>query len=161
VVRLGLLAWTRPLPRLLFEADVVHCHSSIGSPLAWRAAGAAARAGIPAVVTMHSVVQPSVVLREGLRAVVGAAGPGVTWAAVSGVAARSLQPVVPRPVLLLPNGIDPDAWAPGPARPRTPGRPLTVVAVGRLAARKRVLPLLDILGEVRRQLDPTVPVRAG
>ena len=35
-----------------------------------------------------------------------------------------------------------------------------MVAVGRLASRKRVLPLVDILAEVRRQVDPRIPLRA-
>ena len=160
VVRLGRTAWGRPFPQAVTDADVVHCHSSLVSPLAWAGARRADRAGIPAVVTMHSVVHRSRVLHEGLRAVVTAAGPSVTWAAVSQVAARALQPVVPRPVLVLPNGIDPDAWRPGPVRNRRAGEPLTLVAVGRLAARKRVLTLVDILAEVRRLLDPAVPLRA-
>ncbi len=160
VIRLGRMAWARPLPQALADADVVHCHSSIVSPLAWVAARGAGRLGIPVVVTMHSVIQQSAVVRDGLRTVVSAAGPGVTWAAVSAVAARTLQPLVPRPVLVLPNGIDPDEWRPAPARPRAPRGVLTVVAVGRLASRKRVLPLVDILAEVRRQVDPRVPLRA-
>ena len=160
VTRLGRMAWGRPLPQIIAAADIVHCHSSVVSPLAWAAARQAEQAGVPTVVTMHSVLQRSRVVREGFRAVVAAAGPGVTWAAVSQVAATALQPVVPRPVLVLPNGVDPEAWRPAPARTRRPGDPLTVVAVGRLAARKRVLPLVDILAEVRRQLDPAVPLRA-
>ena len=160
VARLGRAAWARPLPDVVAAADVVHCHSSIVSPLAWAAARAADRVGVPTVVTMHSVVPHGAVVNDGLRAVVALAGPGVTWAAVSGVAARSLQPLVPRPVLVLPNGIDPAAWRPGPARTRRPGEPLTIVTVGRFAARKRMLPLVDVLAEVRRRLHPAIPLHA-
>jgi glycosyltransferase involved in cell wall biosynthesis len=163
VVRLGRAAWAAPLPRLVTQADVVHCHSSVVSPLAWAAARRASAADIPTVVTMHSVVQRSAVVQAGLRAVVAAAGPKVLWAAVSGVAARSLQPLVPRAVRVLPNGIDPDAWAAtagGVPRSSARGTPLTVVAVGRLAARKRVLPLVDVLADVRRRVDPALPLRA-
>ena len=122
VIRLGRMAWARPLPQVLADADVVHCHSSIVSPLAWASARSAGRLGIPVVVTMHSVIQQSTVVRDGLRTVVAAAGPGVTWAAVSEVAARTLQPLVPRPVLVLPTGSIPMTGGPRPHGREPPAR---------------------------------------
>ena len=49
-------------PRLVAEAlregkyDVVHAHSGIWSPFGWAGVAAATRAGIPAVVTLHSLL---------------------------------------------------------------------------------------------------------
>ncbi|WP_158220246.1 glycosyltransferase family 4 protein [Kineosporia sp. A_224] len=163
VVRIGRAGWAAlPLAALaaLDAADVVHCHSSIVSPLAWTTARRSAAAGVPVVVTMHSVVQRSAVVTTGLRAVAHLAGPTVVWSAVSEVAAKALAPCVPQGVEVMPNGVDPAAWPALPARERRPGEPLTVLSVGRLAARKRVLPLVDVLAEVRRRLDPQVPLRA-
>ena len=163
VVRVGRGGFTALPPQALAAldtADVVHAHSSIVSPLAWVAARRAAGRGVPAVVTMHSVAQRTPLVTHGLRAVSALAGRPVVWAAVSGVAARALQPSVATPVHVLPNGIDPAAWPAVPVTSRPAGAPLTVVTVGRFAARKRVLPLVDVLADVRRRLDPAVPLRA-
>jgi len=161
VVRLRRTAGAGRLTAELAAADVVHCHSSVLSPLAWTAARRAPAAGVPVVVTMHSVVQDASWVRSGLRAVVAAVGPDVTWAAVSTVAATALQPLVPRPVLVLPNGIDPAAWTPRAGADRPPaGAPVTIVTAGRFAARKRVLPFVDVLADVRRRVGPAVALRA-
>ena len=163
VLRVGRGAFTALPPQALAAidtADVVHAHSSVVSPLAWVAARRASSRGVPAVVTMHSVAQRTPLVTHGLRAVSALAGRPVVWAAVSGVAARALQPSVPTPVRVLPNGIDPAAWPAVPVPVRPPGAPVTIVTVGRFAARKRVLPLVDVLAEVRRRTDPAVPLRA-
>jgi glycosyltransferase involved in cell wall biosynthesis len=163
VLRVGRGGFTALPPQALAAidtADVVHAHSSIVSPLAWVGARRAASRGVPAVVTMHSVAQRTPLVTHGLRAVSALAGRPVVWAAVSGVAARALQPSVPTPVRVLPNGIDPAAWPAVPVTVRPYGAPVTVVTVGRFAARKRVLPLVDVLAEVRRRTDPAVPLRA-
>lgn len=131
------------------EPDVLHCHTSLVSPLAWAMARAATRAGVPVVVTMHSVVPCSGPVAGGLRQVVRGIGPGATWTAVSAMAAQALQPLVPRPVAVLPNGVDPSRWA--AAHPGTAAVP-TVVAVMRLTSRKRALPLVDVLATVRDRL---------
>lgn len=140
--------------------DVVHVHIGVFSPLAFAAAGAAAAAGIPAVVTLHSLLSPYQPAFRAADGMIGWTGWPVQWTAVSDVAADSIGALVGprRPVLVLPNGIDPAQWR---IRPQ-PRRPDQVLAAGvmRLAARKRPLPLLRMLRRARAQLSSTVDLRA-
>jgi len=140
--------------------DVVHVHIGVFSPLAFAAAGAAAAAGIPAVVTLHSLLSPYQPAFRAADGVIGWAGWPVQWTAVSDVAADSIRDLVGprRPVLVLPNGIDPAQWRIRP-QPRHPEEVL-VAAVMRLATRKRPLPLLRMLRRARAQLPSTVDLRA-
>jgi glycosyltransferase involved in cell wall biosynthesis len=137
-------------PVLRAEApDVVHCHSSMFSPMAWTAARAAVRAGIPVVVTMHSMFPTTGPIALGLRMVDGLIGTGVRWTAVSRVCADALEGALHEPVEVLPNGVDPSSWE--VAAPGT--RPVpTVVAVMRLAARKRALDLVPLLKDVQQRM---------
>lgn len=140
--------------------DVVHVHVGVLSPLAFAAAAAAAAAGIPAVVTLHSLLSPYQPAFRALNGVTGWAGWPVQWTAVSDVAADAVRDLVGprRPVLVLPNGIDPAQWRIRPL-PRHPDQVL-VAAVMRLATRKRPLPLLRMLRQARAQLPSTVDLRA-
>ncbi|MGN6301144.1 MAG: glycosyltransferase family 4 protein [Angustibacter sp.] len=135
--------------------DVVHVHVSVVSPVAWSAARAATRAGLPVTVTMHSMLSSTGPLALAWRAV-GAALGDVTWTAVSQVAASQLSLLLDTPVLVLPNGIDPTQWT--PARPGEHAVP-TLVAVTRLARRKRVRDLVEVLARVHRH-DEDLPWRA-
>lgn len=128
-----------------YQPDVVHCHSSIVSPLAWRAARAAAQLGIPVLTTMHSIVPKGPVLQTGLRRLAALMPETVTWSAVSSVAADLLQPIVGREVRVLPNGIDTDACR--PAHPGENDVPV-MVSVMRLARRKRPLDLVATLARI-------------
>jgi glycosyltransferase involved in cell wall biosynthesis len=75
------------------------------------------------------------------------------------MAAERIRPVVlPDDVLVIPNGIDPSLWRIDPAPPE-PGK-LRVVAVMRLAPRKRSLPLVTVLAAASRQLAPDVRLSA-
>lgn len=156
-----------PHPKALLElgrligggaVELVHVHSSVISPLAWSAARAGERAGIPTVLTMHSML-PSGPAARLARTFAPAPPPGLTWTAVSTAAASSLRQVFPKlQVSVLPNGIDPAAWAPTgdpAARPE-----LTLVSVMRTAHRKRPLPLLRILDSVRRSVPDSVRLQA-
>jgi glycosyltransferase involved in cell wall biosynthesis len=146
---------TRTLAGL--RPDVVHCHSSVVSPLAWSLARASVALGTPTVLTMHSMVAKPGPSSLGLRAVARTLAGPVVWSAVSEVAAGPLRQVIDAPVHVLHNGIDPTAWrisdVGGRARP-------TVVSVMRLAARKRPMALLDTLAAVARRLDGDVPWEA-
>jgi len=153
-------------PRLVAEAlregkyDVVHAHSGIWSPFGWAGVDAAARAGIPAVVTLHSLLtsyEPGFRLAD---VVLRWSSVPVQLTAVSEVAAAPLRRLAggDREVLVLPNGIDPDEWRIRPA-PRPPDR-VTVVSVMRLALRKRPLPLLRMLRQARDRLPAEVDLRA-
>ncbi|WP_426565514.1 glycosyltransferase family 4 protein [Angustibacter sp. McL0619] len=128
--------------------DLVHCHSSVLSPLSWTFARAATRAGLPVVVTMHSMVPTVGPVAAGLRVVARSVGAGAVWTAVSGVCASALRLAADVPVHVLHNGVDPQAW--GPAA--TGGAVTTVSSVMRLASRKRPLPYVEVLGQVEREL---------
>ena len=125
--------------------DVVHAHVGVGSPVGFAAAATAATAGIPTVVTVHSIWAGLHALFRAIDGVAAITTLPIIWTAVSEVAAAPVRRLLPpgTPVSVLPNGVDPAAWA-APALPRDPGT-VTVVAVMRLTARKRILPLLRIL----------------
>ncbi len=142
---------------LLGGCDVVHAHVSVLSPVALHAAEDAARAGVPVVVTVHSMwtdVWPA------FRATGAARRWGtlpVQWAAVSAAAADPVRRAVRRPVVVLPDAVDTASWATAPG---SRDGAVTVVAVLRMARRKRPLQLVRALARMRRGLDPAVPVRA-
>ncbi len=141
------------------EHDVVHAHTSLVSPLSWQAARSASAAGIPTVMTMHSLCKvPTSILR--LKApIAGWTDLPVQWTAVSTVAAHAVHRMLPgHDVITLPNGIDPSVWR-VPARPTDPQR-LQIVSVMRLMPRKRPMHLLRILVDIRRRLPQSIALRA-
>ncbi|NIZ89807.1 glycosyltransferase family 4 protein [Kineosporiaceae bacterium B12] len=146
------------LTRAVADADVVHVHSSVVSPLAWAAARAAHLAGVPAVVTVHSMVP----LGTGV-ALAAALHPRwvgeVRWTAVSEAVAAPLRRLTGRPVAVLHNGVDPVPWRGGPPAAGSSGA-FTVVSAGRFTARKRVIPLVRVLRSVRARVPADVPLRA-
>ncbi|WP_131743209.1 glycosyltransferase family 4 protein, partial [Actinomadura roseirufa] len=137
--------------------DVVHVHAGPFSPLAFT--GAALAADLPTVVTVHSLIsymEPAFRLLD--RAVGWSSLPAV-WTAVSDTAAEPVRRLVaPEPVFVLPNGIDAASWHVDPL-PRVPGEVL-VVAVMRLAPRKRPQHLVRMLRRAHAALAPAVRMRA-
>lgn len=148
------------LRRALIEAgfDVVHAHTSSVSPFAWSALRAATASGIPAAVTLHSMLSPRARALRLSADLTGWSTWPVAWAAVSAAAAAPLRAVLGDGVTVLPNGIDAGAWV-TPA-PRSANRPLTIVSVMRLSRRKRPRSLIRILAGIRARIDPAVPLRA-
>jgi glycosyltransferase involved in cell wall biosynthesis len=139
--------------------DAVHAHISLVSPMAWFAVRTAVRSGVPVVVTMHSMAPAGGQLSPVLRSLDRGAESGIVWTAVSEAAAEPLrQTLGDRPVAVLRNGIDPDDWQEG--APSRPGRPLTVVSVMRMSRRKRPVPLIRILADIRRRVPTSRPLRA-
>ncbi|GAB7192394.1 glycosyltransferase family 4 protein [Kineococcus sp. NUM-3379] len=142
------------------DADVVHVHSSVVSPLAWAAARQACALGLPVVLTLHSMVRDGAATAA-MRAALGApAVSAIRWTAVSRVAARPLQEAVGRPVSVLHNGIDPAAWRPREGARPAGGGAVTLVSALRFARRKRPHALLRLLQQARRAVDPAVGLRA-
>jgi len=126
------------------RADVVHVHAGAASPFAWGGIRAARQARVPTVVTVHSMWDP--VTRTGNRILDRTAwgmGSGVVLTAVGSVAADCVREALGQPVMVLPNGIDPQEWHVG--RAPKPDQTLRVVSVLRLAPRKRALPLVSVL----------------
>jgi glycosyltransferase involved in cell wall biosynthesis len=139
--------------------DVVHAHTSLVSPLSWQAARAASGAGIPTVMTMHSLCKvPTSVLRV-KAPIAGWTDLPVQWTAVSQRAAEAVNRMLPgHNVVILPNGIDPSLWR-VPSRPTNPRR-LQIVSVMRLMPRKRPMHLMRVLADVRRRVPATTELRA-
>jgi glycosyltransferase involved in cell wall biosynthesis len=142
------------------DYDVVHVHAGVYSPLAFAATHAAVRADIPVVLTEHSLAAYMAPGFRALDAAVRWSRWPVHWTAVSDVAADPLRRLVGdrSPVLVLPNGIDPAEWSLVP-HPRL-ATEVVVVAVGRLALRKRPRHLLRLLRSARRQLPDEIRLRA-
>ncbi|MFC4060486.1 glycosyltransferase family 4 protein [Planomonospora corallina] len=96
--------------------DVVHVHAGAVSPFAWMGVRAAARAGLPVVVTVHSMWDPVTrALYRGLRALFGWQSWGLVGTAVSEAAARPIRAVAGPgvPVHVVSNGLDVSGWRPG------------------------------------------------
>jgi len=134
-------------------ADVVHVHGGVVSPFAYPGARAARQLDLPTVVTLHGVwggvFSPAARLAD---VVTGWSRWGVVLTAVSDAAAdpvrRIVGPVVP--VGIIPNGIDAEAWR----IPHVAGDPdeVRLVAVMRLAPRKRTMPLVAMVQQASRCL---------
>ncbi len=145
---------------LLRRANVVHAHISAYSPQAFLMSRAAAQAGVPVVVTVHSMWQGAwPIFRTIFRGGRWSSLP-IQFAAVSDAAAtavrRSLGPG--HHVLVLPNAIDTGSWAPaGPVRQRDH---VKLVSVMRLTRRKRPQALLRVLHEVRAMTPDGLRIQA-
>lgn len=137
------------------EPDAVHVHGGVVSPFAYPAARVAADLGLPTVVTIHGVWGPLMGPVAGLvDRMVRWSSWGVLVTAVSEAAAAPIRRQVPAlDVRILPNGIDAAAWS----VPHLEGDPgaVRVLAVMRLAPRKRGIPLLRMLSQARSRLGRT------
>ena len=155
-------AWVHRMPanaarRVVTEYDAVHVHVSMLSPYGIAVARAAMAAGVPTLVTVHSMWAGAGGLLR-LAAVTRLRRWPVVWSAVSGAAAETFRRSLPGgEVAVLPNAIDVERWR----RPGTgPGEdaPITLVSVMRLMPRKRPLPLIRAFEQVRA-LAPGSDVR--
>ncbi|MER7133172.1 glycosyltransferase family 4 protein [Streptosporangium saharense] len=149
--------------------DVVHVHMGAVSPFAWMGVRAAVRAGLPVVVTVHSMWDPVTRgLYRGLRLLFEWHRWGLVGTAVSEAAALPIRAVAGRrvPVHVVSNGLDVSAWrsavpAPDQDDPvRRADASVHVVAVGRLAPRKQPVRLLRILREARALVPAETEMRA-
>ncbi|MEU1730755.1 glycosyltransferase family 4 protein [Streptosporangium sp. NPDC020145] len=146
--------------------DVVHVHMGAVSPFAWMGVRAAVRAGLPVVVTVHSMWDPVTrVLYRGLRLLFEWHRWGLVGTAVSEAAARPIRSVAGRrvPVHVVSNGLDVSAWrqaVPGSGGEADQDAPVHVVAVGRLAPRKQPVRLLRLLKEARALVPAETRMRA-
>lgn len=161
------------------DVDVAHFHGGILSPLAFKGAHDAQAAGLPTVVTTHCLWSYAAPLFALLNRRWGWSRWPVVFSAVSEVAAEPIRRIAGPgvDVVVLPNGIDVGYWTPpevpdgvgtvggaedgeaaedGDARSGT----FSVVAVMRLAPRKRPFQLVRILARVAAGLPHDVRLRA-
>lgn len=147
----------RALASLVAGADVVHGHVSAFSPLALRAVESGARSGVPSVATVHSVWGSAWPLFRAAAALRGWSSLPIHWAAVSEVAAGPVRRALGgQDVLVIPNAVDVDYWA--PTRPPRLPKVVTMVAVMRMAGRKRPLELVAALHRMRSLVPHDVAV---
>lgn len=154
------------------QVDVAHFHGGILSPLAFKGAHDAQAAGLPTVVTTHclwSYATPVFALMDRRW---GWSRWPVVFSAVSEVAAEPIRRIAGPDVdvVVLPNGIDVDYWAPSPATGPTAdadgvseeagAATFSVMAVMRLAPRKRPFQLVRVLARVAGGLPAGVQLRA-
>jgi glycosyltransferase involved in cell wall biosynthesis len=154
---LGSLGTAQTVTRL--QPDVVHCHNSVLSPLAVAIAGSVSDLGIPTAVTVHSLLPAWGPMLPLSGSLLGMRGRRIAWSAVSAVAAAPVRRVLGREarVDVLPNAVDVDWWR--GATSSTRSAEVRIVTVGRLAMRKRPLPLIDMMARVRRIVPAPVQFR--
>ncbi|RJL32680.1 glycosyltransferase family 4 protein [Bailinhaonella thermotolerans] len=142
--------------------DVVHCHVGAVSPFAWQGVRSAVEAGLPTVVTVHSMWDPATQrLYRTLDGLLRWTRWGVVATAVSEAAARPIRRTAGRgvPVHVVSNGLDLSQWRPE-GEPPPPHEGVHVVAVGRLAPRKQPIGLVRLLDVARRGVPAAIPMRA-
>jgi glycosyltransferase involved in cell wall biosynthesis len=139
--------------------DIVHAHLGVVAPFAQGAMPSLVRAGVPLVVTVHSLWGPATPLLRAADLVTGWGRWPAVFTAVSDAAARPVRRVLGgrADVGVLPNGIDAAAWQVEPV-PATLGE-VVVVSAMRLAARKRPMALLEVLRRVRERTPPSIRLR--
>ncbi|WP_103963605.1 glycosyltransferase [Nonomuraea solani] len=142
--------------------DVVHVHTGAVSPFAWMGVRAAARAGVPCVVTVHSMWDP---VTRGVYRLLRLGFGWQRWrlvaTTVSNAAAVPIRAVAGPgvPVRVVSNGLDLSGWAPPPGAPPRHSD-VHIVAVGRLAPRKQPVRLLKLLQAARERVPARIPMRA-
>ena len=139
--------------------DVAHFHGGVVSPFAFGGAYLSQKLGIPTVMTSHCVWNRTQRVFRLLDRGVDWKSWRVVFSGVSDLAASEIRGVVGEGhrVLVLPNGIDSREWRVEHVE-RDPGT-VTLVSVMRFAPRKRPLPLLRMLAQVRSRAPRGVDVR--
>ncbi len=133
----------------LASFDVAHVHMGVVSPFAVDAAFLTRRIGLPTAMTWHCMLDRFAAVVSLLGVVRRWASAGMAMSAVSDVAAAPLRRVVgdAGAVSVLPNGIDVATWR--PHGPRPDDGVVRFVTAMRLANRKRPVPLMRVMREVR------------
>ena len=121
--------------------DVVHAHASVVSPVAYAGAIAGSRAGLPSLITFHSMLHRSAFLLGASESLFGWSAGRVVLSAVSSVVADQAARWLPgASVGVLPNGVDAAFWRAGPRMPA--GEEIVFVSAMRLTRKKRPLRMI-------------------
>lgn len=148
----------REVARLLAEeqVDVAQFHGGVLSPLSYVGARAAQKAGVPTVITVHCIWSYATPLFKGLNLLTGWSKWPVVLSGVSEVAVAPIRRMAKKGshVVVLPNGIENDAWQIDPV-PHDRSV-VTFVSVMRLAPRKRPMHLLRMIDQVVARLADDV-----
>ena len=139
------------------QFDIVHAHASVVSPVAYAGAIAGARAGIPAVITFHSMLHQSSLLLGASDALLGWSRRVTLTAVSSVVAAQAVRWMPGASIGVLPNAIDVDFWRAEGHTDRV-GEVHFVTAM-RLSRKKRPLALVRAFASAVRFVAGTPPLR--
>ncbi len=144
------------------DFDLVHVHVSVFSPLGMTLSSAACVAGTPVAVTVHSMWPDVPALVRPAGAGLRLAHRPLAWSAVSRSAAGPLRRALGDGVRIdvVPNAVDVSWWRAGTAALGGRDGAVVVTSLMRMAARKRPVPLLRSLRDLRRQVPAEVPLRA-
>lgn len=138
--------------------DVVHAHASVISPVAYAGALAGARAGLPTVLTFHSMLHRSAALLGASEALFGWSRDRIVLSAVSSVVAAQAARWMPgAPVGVLPNGIDVSFWR--DVRHASASGEILFVSAMRLSRKKRTLALVRAFADAVQFVGNTPPMR--
>ena len=137
--------------------DIVHAHCSTVSLLSFFTMGTQ---GVPRLMTVHSLWRRYTPLYRAFDHALDWSTWPVQWSAVSEIAAESVRRAAHGPVdvAVLPNGIDLPSWTPA-VRTREPDQ-LRILAVMRLATRKRPMTLLRMLHALRSRVPSHIDITA-
>ncbi len=160
------VAFSPTLPRRLRSLlsaerfDVVHAHASVVSPVAYAGALAGARAGLPSVLTFHSMLHKLSPVLGASETLFGWSRDRIVLSAVSSVVAAQAARWMHDPsVGILPNGVDARFWRPR-ASERPPGdQEIVFASAMRLVRKKRPLALVRAFAEAVRFTGETPPMR--
>jgi glycosyltransferase involved in cell wall biosynthesis len=143
----------RAIGRVLADGafDVVHSHVSIISPAAFAGGAHAHRLDLPSVVTFHSYIPATRAFMRAVAMVTGSRRWKATFTAVSRKVAHEVAPISPRPIEILPNGIDAKFWRASTSATRIEDR-ISLVSVLRLNRKKRPRVLLDVASTLRARI---------
>jgi glycosyltransferase involved in cell wall biosynthesis len=138
--------------------DIVHAHASVVSPVAYAGALSASRAGLPAVITFHSMLYRSAFLLGASESLFRWADGRVVLSAVSSVVADQAARWMPgASVGVLPNGVDSAFWR---AEPRSAhAGEIVFVSAMRLSRKKRPLQLVRAFATAVRFVAGAPPMR--
>ncbi|WP_433663265.1 glycosyltransferase family 4 protein [Nocardia sp. CA-128927] len=142
------------------QPQVVHVHLSVVSPLGWVAIQWALRSGVPTVATVHSLWDRPTRVAYRRLARHGRWAHRLVVTAVSDCTRELVDEAIPGlDAVTVANAITLSRWRTTPRRHHNTGE-VHVVAVGRLAPRRRPIALLDVLRIAERRLRPGIALRA-
>jgi glycosyltransferase involved in cell wall biosynthesis len=140
------------------QFDLVHAHASVVSPVAYAGAASAARDGLPALITFHSMLHRSSFLLGASESLLRWSEGRVVLSAVSSVVAEQAARWMPGANIgVLPNGVDAAFWRATPRASRE--NEILFVSAMRLSRKKRPLQLVRAFAAAVRFVAGAPPMR--
>jgi glycosyltransferase involved in cell wall biosynthesis len=151
---------SRLVEAALADADLVHAHYTIVSPVPEYVARVATRRGIPVGITVHSLWWQVAAATRVSNWPFGVGRADAAWSAVSSVAAAHVHRTLPRlgEISVVPNLVDTEWWRPSEPIRATADGGIKIALVGRLVKRKHVREFFDALANARSRVQVDFPV---